>query len=104
MTTATVLAQPLPELLAQSSRRRIRIFGQQQHRLRSFRGIDIRLVDTRIGDHEAELVLDDQDAGTMPQHPPRLAENDLDQARIFLDLFRQRQCAARPGLTVARST
>ena len=28
----------------------------------------------------------------MPQHPARFAENDLDQARIFLDLFRQCQC------------
>ena len=72
-------------------------FRQQQYRLRTFRGIDIGLVDTGIGDHEAELVLDDQYAGSMPQHPPRLAENDLDQARIFLDLFGQCECLL-PGL------
>ncbi len=59
---------------------------QQQHRLRAGRRIDVGAVDAGIGHDEAEPMLDDQHARPLAHHAARFAQDDLDQARVLVDL------------------
>ena len=73
ITTPTVLAEPQTKSLVQSLGRSVRILRQEQYRPRPLSRVDIRLVDARIGEHKAELVLDDQDALVSAEAPCAIA-------------------------------
>jgi hypothetical protein len=50
------------------------------------RRADVGLVDARVGHHQAEPMLDDQDARPCPHDAHRFRQDQFDEARIFLDL------------------
>ena len=50
--------------------------------------IDVRLINARIGEHKAKLVLNDKDAGSVPKHLAGLFEDDLNEPRVLLHLCR----------------
>ena len=79
--------------LAQAPGRRVRIFGQQKRPVVAAR--DVGLVYAGVGADKAQTVLDDQKAGTYPQHLGRFTQNHLDQAGVFVRLPGQLQRARR---------
>ena len=83
------------EAIAQRRRGRVGIVRQQQHRLRSGRRVDVGAVDAGIRHDEAEPVLDDQHARPVPHDAARFPQNDLDQARVLVDLGREALRARR---------
>ena len=89
--------------VAQARGRGVRIARQQQHRLGADIRIDVGAIDAGIRHDEAEPVLDDQHAWPVAHDAPRLAQNDLDQPRILVDLPRELSARA-DGRTCARST
>src|SRR5438128_2863489 len=66
------------QALAELSRRTVRILGQQHHPAE----VDVGLVDAGVGADPAVVRFGDEDAAVHAHHPPRLAQDDLDQPRI----------------------
>ncbi len=59
----------------------VAVLRQDQHPLV---GTARRLVDTGVGTHESVMRLGDQHRADLTDDPPRLPEDDLDHARIFV--------------------
>ena len=70
---------------AQYRRAAVWIDRQQQRALGLIWRGHIGLVDARIGHHEAQPMLDDQDSGPRPHDAHRFRQDQLDETRIFLD-------------------
>jgi len=83
--------------LAERSRACIRVFRQQQNAI----GIlYVRPIDTGVRVHIAQTVLDDQRARPLAQHRHRFAQDDLDEAWVFVRQRRETQRLCR-GLDLA---
>ena len=58
--------------------------------------IDVRLINASIGEHKAKLVLNDKDAGSVPNHLAGLFEDDLNEPRVLLHLLSIAPTPVRP--------
>ena len=82
-----VSARALPQALAQRPRGAVRILGQQRDRI----AVHVRLIDARVGADPAVVRLGDEDAAVHPHDATRLPQDDLDQARIAVEMPRHRE-------------
>ena len=82
MTTASVWPGQLGEPAAQGARGGVGIHGQEAGGV----GVHVGLVDARIGADPAMVRLDDEHALGLADDAPRLAEYDLHQPGIAVDL------------------
>ena len=80
----------IAQLVAQARRARVGVLGKEQHAVELLLVGDVRLIDARVRQHEAEPVRDHQHSGAVADHLARLAQDHLDQPRILVDLARER--------------
>ena len=80
----------IAQLVAQAGRARVGVLGQEQHAVELLLVRDVRLIDARVRQHEAEPVRHHQHSGAVADHLARLAQDHLDQPRVLVDLARER--------------
>ena len=103
-------AQPRPagclQIRPQAGSGGVRVFWQQEHPFLLVVALpgDVGVVDAGVGADETQAVLDDDRAGAGAQHRVALAQHQLDQPGVLIDLRRQLERRGRKAVIPTRLT